>query len=122
MRSAAGAALLVAAVEGAWQLNGRAVERLPAALRGPAAPLQLGLRVVRVCVWSAAVVMASSQLKAGCFVAADRVAGVVAGVRRVTWLGGSAAGAGGEGAGPAAAAAEPEVRAGGEAAADLLPV
>jgi hypothetical protein len=73
LRSALSVLLFVAAVEGAWQAQRRMLRPLPAAARRAAAPLQLGLRLGRAAVWSAALVLAAAQTRASCHAAGDSI-------------------------------------------------
>eukprot|EP00887_Chlorella_sp_A99_P003395 scaffold7.g3395.t1 len=85
VQAALTSALFVAAVEAAWQAHERLVMRSsPEVLRRAAAPLQLGLRVARVAVWSAALVLSASQLREACAAAAGSAAGTLARVRLPT--------------------------------------
>ena len=65
----------MAAVEAGYQAQHRALRRLPAIAQRATAPAQLGMRVARVAVWSAALVLAAAQTRAGCQAASDSVCG-----------------------------------------------
>lgn len=65
--------LFVSSVEAAWQAQQRVLRPLPIAAQRAAAPLQLGLRVARVAVWSAALVLAAAQTRAACHAAGDSI-------------------------------------------------
>lgn len=77
MRSALGAALFVAAVEAAWQAQRRLLRPLPSAAHRAAAPLQLGLKVARAAVWSAALLLAAAQTRQACRAAGNRACSAV---------------------------------------------
>lgn len=70
--------LFVAAVEAAYQAQHRTLHRLPAIAQTATAPAQLGLRVARAAVWSAALVLAAAQTRESCQAASDSVCGAVA--------------------------------------------
>ncbi|GAQ83699.1 hypothetical protein KFL_001580130 [Klebsormidium nitens] len=74
VRSAAGAILVVAAVEATWRLQKAARKPLPRVLRSMTVPLDTCLRVARICVWASAFVVGAEELKKGCYSAADSVA------------------------------------------------
>lgn len=78
LSTALGALLFVAAVEGAHQTQLRAMRRLPAFAQRAVAPAQLGLRVMRAAVWSAAFVLAAAQTRASCQAASDSVCSAAA--------------------------------------------
>lgn len=73
LSSALSVLLFVGSVEAAWQAHARLLRPLPAAAQRAAAPLQLGLRVARVAVWSAALVLAAAHTRASCHAAGDSV-------------------------------------------------
>lgn len=73
-----GALLFVACVEAAYQAQRRALARLPAFAQRATAPAQLGLRVARAAVWSAALVLAAAQTRAACRAASDSVCAAAA--------------------------------------------
>ena len=77
LRSALSVLLFVASVEAAWHTQRRLVRPLPLFAQRMAAPAQLGMRVARVAVWSAALVLAAAQTRASCQAASDRVCSVV---------------------------------------------
>jgi hypothetical protein len=60
---AAGAALFVGLVEGAWQIQEKTARQLPRVLRSANAPLRTGLKVARTVVWTAAFVLAANELR-----------------------------------------------------------
>ena len=64
--TALGAGLFIALVEGAWQIQEHTAAKLPKALRPVNAPFRTGLRAVRTLVWSAAFVLAASELRDAC--------------------------------------------------------
>lgn len=78
LSAALGAALFVAAVEAAYQAQHRALRRLPTIAQRATAPAQLGMRVARAAVWSAALVLAAARTRDGCQAASDSVCGSAA--------------------------------------------
>jgi hypothetical protein len=65
-RVAAGAALFVGLVEGAWQLQVRTARQLPRVVRSANAPLRTGLKIARTVVWTAAFILAASEVRTVC--------------------------------------------------------
>ena len=66
VRLAAGAAMFVALVEGAWQVQERTARQLPRVLRSANTPLRTGLKAVRTVVWTAAFILAASEVRTAC--------------------------------------------------------
>eukprot|EP00850_Spirogloea_muscicola_P012520 SM000081S22654 [mRNA] locus=s81:375761:378255:- [translate_table: standard] len=70
-RALVGAAILVASVECSFRLQ-RALRRpLPSLLKSMTSPMEYGLRGARLAVWASAFVVATQELKRGCFRLAD---------------------------------------------------
>ena len=61
LRGALSVLLFVASVEAAWHAQRRLVRPLPLFAQRMAAPAQLGMRVARAAVWSAALVLAAAS-------------------------------------------------------------
>jgi hypothetical protein len=66
VRVAAGAALFVGLVEGAWQVQERTARKLPRVLRSANAPLRTGLKAARTIVWTAAFILAANEVRTTC--------------------------------------------------------
>ena len=77
LRSALSVLLFVASVEAAWHAQRRLMRPLPLLAQRMAAPAQLGVRVARVAVWSAALVLAAAQTRESCQAASDSVCSAV---------------------------------------------
>ncbi|KAK9819876.1 hypothetical protein WJX72_003518 [[Myrmecia] bisecta] len=71
-RTGLGALLFLAAVEASWHAHERSLRYLPKRFHPAATPSQLGLRVARLTVWSAAFVLVMVQARHACYAAADR--------------------------------------------------
>jgi len=66
LKVAAGAALFVGFVEGAWQVQERTARQLPLVLRSANAPLLTGLKALRTVVWTAAFILAAIEVRTAC--------------------------------------------------------
>ena len=98
LQAAISATLFVAAVEAAWQAHGRLMRGAPKMLRRAGAPVSVGLRVARVAVWSAALVLSATHIRAACSSVGASAADVLGSIRlpavmHSRWWGRTASGA-----------------------------
>ena len=73
-REALGTVMVVLGAEAGYQLQRGMLRRSPRVLQRAAAPLSLGVQVVRVAVWASALTLAAGAAKDWCYQAADRTA------------------------------------------------